>query len=74
MRCFTLSNLPLSTQSTSQSIQIIGKPTIIIKGSGGWANILAEEGLLRKFEVRPCVASSAREAVELALRMCEKVP
>ncbi len=50
----------------------IGKPTIIIKGSGGWADILAEEGLLERFEVRPRVASSAREAVELAIKVSQR--
>jgi uncharacterized protein (TIGR00725 family) len=50
----------------------IGKPTIIIKGTGGWADILAEEGLLERFEVRPRVASSAREAVELAIKMIQR--
>ena len=50
----------------------IGKPTIIIKGSGGWADILAEEGLLERFETRPRVASSAREAVELAIKVSQR--
>jgi hypothetical protein len=52
----------------------LGKPTIVIRGSGGWADLLAEEDLLKKFEVRPYVASSAKEAVELAIRLSEQVP
>jgi len=44
----------------------IGKPTILLKGSGGWADILSDEELLKNFKRRPYIARSSKEAVELA--------
>ncbi|RLE06984.1 TIGR00725 family protein [Candidatus Aerophobetes bacterium] len=44
----------------------VGKPTVILKGSGGWADILSNEELLKSFKRKPYVASSAKEAVGIA--------
>jgi len=47
----------------------IGKPVIILKGSGGWADILSNKELLKEFERKPYIAQSAKEAVELAFKV-----
>ncbi len=49
----------------------IGKPTILIKGSGGWMDILSEETLLKKLDLRPHIADSAKEAVDLAFKLSQ---
>ncbi|EMR74416.1 hypothetical protein MBGDN05_00206 [Thermoplasmatales archaeon SCGC AB-539-N05] len=49
---------------------ILGKPTIVIQGTGGCADLLSEETLAEKFEVTPHVVTSAKEAVEKALTLC----
>ena len=49
----------------------IDKPTILIKGSGGWMDILSEEALLKNLDVRPHIADSAKEAVDLAFKLTE---
>ena len=49
----------------------IGKPTILIKGSGGWMDILSEKTLLEKLDPRPHIADSAKEAVDLAFKLSE---
>ena len=47
----------------------LNKPTIVLKNSGGWANILSESRLLRDLKQRPYVAQSPKEAVELAFSL-----
>ena len=47
----------------------IGKPTIVIKGTGGWMDLLSDPEIVQGFERKPTVASSAKEAVELAIEM-----
>lgn len=49
----------------------IGKPTILIRGSGGWMDILSEESLLKNLGLRPHIANSAKEAVDLAFTLSE---
>ena len=49
----------------------IGKPTIAIKGTGGWVDLLSDPEIVNRFERRPLVASSAKEAVEMAIEMSE---
>ncbi|HIH96397.1 MAG TPA: TIGR00725 family protein [Thermoplasmata archaeon] len=44
----------------------LGKPTIVLKGSGGWADILSKKELLKGLKRKPLIAQSAKEAVELA--------
>jgi uncharacterized protein (TIGR00725 family) len=44
----------------------IQKPAVVLKGSGGWADLLARHG--RKFAGPPLIARSPAEAVSLALR------
>jgi hypothetical protein len=41
----------------------LGKPTVVIKGTGGWANLLALIPIPEK--EKPMIASSAREAIAL---------
>ncbi|MDY6958876.1 MAG: TIGR00725 family protein [Halobacteriota archaeon] len=45
------------------------KPTIIIKGTGGWMDLLSDPEIVKEFEMRPTVTTSAKEAVEMALEM-----
>jgi len=47
----------------------IDKPVIILKGSGGWVDILSDKELLKKFERKPYIAQSTKEAVELAFKV-----
>jgi hypothetical protein len=47
----------------------LGKPTIVLKGSGGWAEILSKKELLKEFKQKPYIAQSAKEAVELAFNL-----
>jgi len=47
----------------------IGKPVIILKGSGGWADILSNRELLKGFERKSYIAQSAKEAVELTFKL-----
>lgn len=47
----------------------IGKPVIILKNSGGWADILSNKELLKRFERKPYIAQSAKEAVEIAFKV-----
>lgn len=55
----------------------VGKPAVLVKGSGGWADMLTSEhaaGLVSRLPQAPLVAGSAEEAVELAFRaigLCE---
>jgi len=47
----------------------IGKPTVIIEGSGGWMDILScseIQTLLKSFSTSPLVAHSPEEAVKMA--------
>jgi len=48
----------------------IGKPTVIVKGTGGWIDILSEKKHIDQFKAKPHIASSAKEAVDLAFRLC----
>jgi hypothetical protein len=47
----------------------LGKPTIVLKSSGGWAEILSKKELSKGFERKPYIAQSAKEAVELAFNL-----
>jgi len=50
----------------------VGKPTVVIRGTGGWADILSNsevQNLLRNFSTRPFIANSAEEAVEIAFKV-----
>ncbi|MFQ6067605.1 MAG: TIGR00725 family protein [bacterium] len=49
----------------------IGKPTVVIKGSGGWMDILSNEAILKKLELKPHIVDSAKEAVDLAFKLSE---
>lgn len=49
----------------------IGKPTVVLKGSGGWSDILSKRELLGYFENKPYVAESPEEAVELAFNLIQ---
>ncbi len=49
---------------------ILGKPTVVIQGTGGCADLLSEEIVVEKLEVTPHVVTSAKEAVEKALTLC----
>lgn len=46
----------------------LGKPTILLKGTGGWVDILSDEEISRKFKRKAYVVCSAKEAVELAFK------
>ncbi|MCD6232312.1 TIGR00725 family protein [Candidatus Aerophobetes bacterium] len=50
----------------------IGKPTILIKNSGGWIDILSKEKLLKNFTPKPYITHSAKEAVELAFNLIKR--
>lgn len=47
----------------------IGKPTIVIKGTGGWADLLSDPKIVNGFVNKPHVAKSAKEAVEMAINL-----
>lgn len=47
----------------------IGRPVIVLKGSGGWTDVLSNEKLLNGFKRKPYIAQSAKEAVELAFSL-----
>jgi hypothetical protein len=47
----------------------IGKPTVVLEGSGGWSDILSKKELLGYFKNKPYVARSPKEAVELAFNL-----
>lgn len=50
----------------------IGKPTVMIRGTGGWADILSscqDQNLLHSFSTRPFIAGSAEEAVNIAFKV-----
>jgi len=50
----------------------VGKPTVIIRGTGGWVDILSSSQLqsfLKSFSTRPVIADSAEEAVEEAFKL-----
>ena len=50
----------------------IGKPTIVIKGTGGWSDILSSlliSEALKNFPISPLIANSAEEAVEMAFQV-----
>jgi len=49
----------------------IGKPTIVLKDSGGWSDILSKKELLGYFKKKPYVAGSPKEAVELAFNLIQ---
>ena len=55
----------------------VGKPAVLVRGSGGWADMLTGEhtaGLVSQLPQRPLLARSPEEAVELAFRaarLCE---
>ncbi|MDD3726167.1 MAG: TIGR00725 family protein [Candidatus Ratteibacteria bacterium] len=44
----------------------IGKPTIIIDGSGGVADLLSKEDILKIFKKRPIIVKTPEEAVDTA--------
>ncbi|MCM8762447.1 MAG: TIGR00725 family protein [Candidatus Omnitrophica bacterium] len=44
----------------------IGKPTIIIEGSGGVSDLLAKKEVLKTFKKRPIIVKSPKEAVDKA--------
>lgn len=46
----------------------IGKPIVVIKGSGGWADRLADKYLDEKETVRIAGAETAKEAVDIIIR------
>ena len=53
----------------------VGKPTIIVKGTGGWSDILSSNSLqdfLRSFPTRPFIADSAKQAVDIAFKVIEQ--
>lgn len=50
----------------------VGKPTVIIRGTGGWVDILSSSQLqnfLKSFSTHPVIANSAEEAVEVAFKL-----
>ena len=49
----------------------IEKPTIVIKGTGGWADLLSDPKIVKGFEKKPYVVSSAKKAVEMAVKLSE---
>jgi hypothetical protein len=49
----------------------IGKPTVVLEGSGGWSDILSKKELLGYFKNKPYVAGSPKEAVELVFNLIE---
>lgn len=52
----------------------VGKPALIVKGTGGWADILSKDeiqSLLKIFPTQPVIVKSAEEAVEIAFKLIE---
>ena len=52
----------------------VGKPAVVVKGTGGWADILSRDDiqvLLNDFSTRPFIAGSAEEAVDMAFKMIQ---
>jgi len=47
----------------------LAKPTVVLKGSGGWADILSRPELTEGYKTRPYVAESAKEAVQIAFSL-----
>ena len=50
----------------------IGKPTLIVKGTGGWVDILSRDDVydnLNIFPSRPFIVSSAKEAVDTIFKL-----
>ena len=50
----------------------IGKPTVVVQGTGGWMDMLSHrevQNLLKDFARRPFIATSAEEAVQLAFQL-----
>lgn len=53
----------------------VGKPTVVIRGTGGWADILAKKDILtylKGFCTLPIVVNSAKEAVDIAFEVIER--
>jgi hypothetical protein len=46
----------------------IKKPTIVIKGTGGCADMLSDPKIVGRFKTKPYVANSAKDAVEMAFK------
>ena len=46
----------------------IKKPTIVIKGTGGCADMLSDPEIVGRFKTKPYVANSAKDAVKMAFR------
>ena len=44
----------------------MGKPTVIIGGSGGTSDMLSDEKVLKRFKKKPVIALSPKEAVDFA--------
>ena len=49
----------------------LAKPTVVLKGSGGWSDILSEKVLSKGCKTRPHVARSAKEAVQFAFSLLQ---
>ena len=47
----------------------IGKPTIILAGTGGISDIFSSEEILNKFKRKPSIAKTPEEAVDLAFTL-----
>ena len=47
----------------------IGKPTIVIRGTGGWVDLVSDPEIVKRFQIAPYVANSAKEAVEMAIEV-----
>lgn len=47
----------------------IGKPTIIISGSGGVADLLSKQEVLSTFKKKPIIANTPEEAVDIAFSL-----
>lgn len=52
----------------------LAKPTVVLKGSGGWADILSRPELTEGYKTRPYVAESAKEAVQIAFSLLDCQP
>jgi len=61
--CEALMEMPLAI--------LRGKPVIVIKGTGGWSDVFAERPFDEQGRERALTASTAQEAVELAIRALE---
>ncbi|MHC1584693.1 MAG: TIGR00725 family protein [Candidatus Syntropharchaeia archaeon] len=47
----------------------IGKPLVLIRGTGGWCDILSKPEILERFDEKPLFVDSAREAVDLVFKL-----